>query len=718
MSDLLTQTRKASPAFVAAGSLLALLVVDALFFRMISNYYLVIMPNHYAFQLFILNLLPLIGFSFILWLLTARPLASFVLTATLFDAIFFANQLKLANLGQPLMAVDFITALNVGGHGALVSNYLSSAWHPGILVTLVVISFLLLFIEKPSFPVKPQWRILVVVVLLTGLRTQAVSNTVNGIYRPGDDWQAWDPRKNLHNYGLLYSLAHDANMFASGNKTYDEDRLAAILQHSPVRHYGSGENLPVAENIVVILSESFFDTGDMNGIIEGQYDLPAYRQLQQKSLTGKMTVPAYGGVTLRTEFELLTGIELDLFPVHRYPLISLVTEPVNSIAWDFQSEGYSTTGIHPNVGSFWNRDNAYPYLGFEKFIDFDEFKRSKRSGYYVADNALTRKLKMEIKDGDKQFFFAISMENHGPWKTGRPNLDDDIVGNIEVPEVLEGESAIALQQYLYHRRHAESALLDLIDDLDKRESRSIVLFFGDHLPGMEQTFDGLEFKDGRSRYEQATPFLIYDTHRDLSALQGIDSVIDVSLLGSILLDLSIEDLPGFHAQAERLYFVDPSSGEMQNGEYLSDLQQLQLWRFWEEPVNKEGETYLAMVMGHQDKDRLVTLKPLFCPIETWGPKKAYVGERFNEQPDGRSAFYVKTECDGEDLEIHMNGQALWTTKSPGIISTALDADELVKETGRHIMELHEKSTGRTQELGVFKVKKRWFSKSQSDLENR
>lgn len=700
---------------MAGASLLALLLVDAVFFWLSSSFYLVIMPDHFLVRTFTLNLLPIVGFSVLIWLLTARTLASFVLTVVLFDALFFANQLKLANIGQALMAVDFITALNVSGHGALVSNYFSSAWHPGILVALLIVSILLLFIEKPAFQIKPHWRILMVIVLLAGLRSPLASHTLNGIYKPGKDWQAWDPRKNLNNYGLLYSLVHDASKFASGNRAFDEDRLEVILQENPGRRYGSGDDLQDVENIVVILSESFFDTADMNGVSSGQYDLPAYKALQQKSLTGKMTVPAYGGVTLRTEFELLTGIELDLFPVHRYPLISLVVEPINSIAWEYQSGGYSTTGMHPNVGSFWNRDNAYPYLGFERFLDFKEFKRSKRSGYYVSDDAVTGKLKKEITDGDKQFFFAISMENHGPWKTGRPNLDEDIVNSIATPQALEGESAVALQQYVYHQQLAESALLDLVEDLDSRESRSIVLFFGDHLPGMEQTFNDLEFKNGLSRYKQATPFLIYDTHRDLSALQRIDSVIDVSLLGSILLDLSVDDLPVFHAQAERLYFADTNSGEMQHDGRLTDLQQLQLWRFWEEPVNKEGEAYTAAVMGQREA---VALKPLFCPVETWGPKRAYVGERFNEQPDGRSAFYVKTNCDAEDLEIRLDGLSLWTSKYPGIMTTALDADELVSETGRHVMELHEKTTGRTQELGIFKVKNRWFSKPHKERENK
>jgi len=184
------------------------------------------------------------------------------------------------------------------------------------------------------------------------------------------------------------------------------------------------------------------------------------------------------------------------------------------------------------------------------------------------------------------------------------------------------------------------------------------------------------------------------------------------------MDLSIRDLSPFHSQAESLSLSGSTLDSVDSEDAQTDLQQLQLWRFWEEPVNKQGEAYVAVALGQKKKEKVAAMKPLFCPVETWGPKRAYLGERFNEQPDGRSAFYVKTQCDAEDLEIRIDGQALWTSKYPGIMTAALDADELVNDTGRHIMELREISTGRSQELGLFKVKKRWFSKPQSEQENR
>ena len=213
MPGFLKQDKKTNPALVAVAGLLGLLLADAIFFRVISNYYLAIMPHHYGARVFLLNLLPVIGVSIFLWLVTARALASFLLTAALFDAIFFANQLKLANLGQPLMAVDFISVVNVGGHGALLSNYFASAWHPGMLAALLVVSILLLFFEKPTFPVKPRWRILVVLVLLVGMNTPLVTDALTGIYKPGEDWLAWEPRQNLNGYGLLFCLAEKTHEF-------------------------------------------------------------------------------------------------------------------------------------------------------------------------------------------------------------------------------------------------------------------------------------------------------------------------------------------------------------------------------------------------------------------------------------------------------------------------------------------------------------------------
>lgn len=690
---------------VAGAGLLILLLADVIYFRLISTSYIAALPESYDLQVFIQNLLPVLGLSFFLWLASARIMASFVLTAVFVDAVFFANQLKLINLRQPLMAIDFILAPDMVGHSGLLSKYFLSYWHPGLLGILLVAGLLLLWFERPVFSLKPLWRISAVAILFFVFISPTAVGTLRDFYRPGDDWKAWDPGENLENYGLLFSLMHDAGTMISDISKFDSERIEHILSQDTSRRFVPDDSLPPVENIVVILSESFFDPADLVGVRTGQYDLAAYTDLQSRSLTGKMTVPTYAGRTLRTEFELMTGIDLNLAPMHEYPLITLVTRPFHSFVWDLLNGGYSTTAIHANIGSFWNRDKAYPFLGFEKFLEIQSFEDLEYSGYYVADSALTRKVKAEIRDGEKQFIFAISMENHGPWKTGRPYLDAAKVSSFKVPEQLVGENAVAMQQFLYHQQLAQAGLLEIIQDLESRETRSLVLFFGDHLPGLQRVFNEIGFKNGLSSAEQYLPYLFYDTHNKNLKHKEINGVIDVSYLGSVLLGLVLDDLPEFHQQANRLHLGDRGDRGLATTAQ-TDLGQLQLWRLWGTPVDGNGEEYSATAMMMPGKNTSVELDQLNCPVSGWGPKKAYVGETFNEQPSGHSAFYVKTECPIDGLTIRIDKKELWTSQSPTVVTALLDATELTKESGAHAVELFESSTGRSQRLGVFKVKRR------------
>lgn len=684
------------------------LLIDALYLAISSYFYPLVLPESYTGLIFALNLLPIFVVSMLCWLLTARKMVSMLLTIAVFDAVFLANQMKMANLGQPSIIVDYISMFNMVGNSDLLTHYFTSYWHPGLLLGLLLLAFIMLFVEKPAFKLKLDWRLSVFTLALLMLGYFG-SAGLRATYQPGEAWRAWAPADNLHNFGLLYSLSHDLGQFASDYPDYDEDRLADIMQSPTGRFFQQDPALPEVQSIFVILSESFFDTADIDGVNQGQYDVPAFRELQQRSLTGKIRVPAYGGATLRTEFEILTGISLRLFPSHTFPLISLVLSPMNSIAWEVRNAGFTTTGIHPNAATFWGRDTAYPYLGFESFLDEKEFKRSERSGYYVSDQALTNELKSLLDTDKRQFFFAISMENHGPWKSGRPNLDLERLSLIEPPVALTGESRIAFQQYVYHQQAAEMALLDLVAELQGRQSRSVVLFFGDHLPALAKPFDLLGFKDGKSRYLQRTPYLIYDTHQDLSAQQkSVDPVIDVSLLGSLLLDISLAELPPFHGWVESLNSTSEEPPNRQNKDQLSDLQQLQLWRFWQEPLDANGEPWQTVGPAGIAQEEPLLLKPLDCSIEVWGPRKTYINEGFNIQPDGRSALYVKTDCAGLPLDIRIDGETMWTTRDGDVLSTAFDASSLVEKSGRHRIELYERTTGRSQLLGMFKVKRRWW----------
>ena len=99
----------------------------------------------------------------------------------------------------------------------------------------------------------------------------------------------------------------------------------------------------------------------------------------------------------------------------------------------------------------------------------------------------------------------------------------------------------------------------------------------------------------------------------------------------------------------------------------------------------------------------VPYKTHFCKIKKWGPNRAYVGKRFNEQADGRSAFWFKTECAPKNLMVLLNGEPMQATQHPDIVTAALNMDHLLEQTGEYQVEFQDPETGDVKEVGVFRV---------------
>jgi phosphoglycerol transferase MdoB-like AlkP superfamily enzyme len=71
---------------------------------------------------------------------------------------------------------------------------------------------------------------------------------------------------------------------------------------------------------------------------------------------------------------------------------------------------------HPYASEFFFRHKVFPRLGFDAFVDRDQFVDAAYAGPYVSDAAVTDCLieRLEQASGQAQFIFAITMENHGP----------------------------------------------------------------------------------------------------------------------------------------------------------------------------------------------------------------------------------------------------------------------------------------------------------------
>ncbi len=466
-------------------------------------------------RLLALNALPVLGVFGVILALTRRAFLSAWLVVLALVVLHAINQAKLDIMQAPLLPADFRLFADPGTALTLLSKYVRvDAWH-GLLIGCALGFTLLLCRERPwaTLSAGRAW-------ILAGIAATLVASIVAGtrpwpLLYPAQamGFQVWELAGSSRRVGLIGNLL--LYHWQLGNADVPAGDVAAatafLRRHEPALRAALATTRPAQlPDIVVVQSESLFDPARLNDVPEG-YWLRAYHRLRQTAASGDMQVPTFVGGTVRTEFEVLTGAPLASLGGIQYPWLELDAKEMPSLASLLGAHGYARTAIHPNPGSFWNRSHTYPRLGFESFIDGSQFDESRIVGLFVSDEAMTDRILAELdEDGPPQFLFAISMENHGPFDW-RPNLDADRLAALPIPAALDDGARGWLANYLYLLDDADRELGRLADALRMRSRRTVLLFYGDHLPGLEPVYAGLGFKDGREAAEQPVPWLLMDS---------------------------------------------------------------------------------------------------------------------------------------------------------------------------------------------------------------
>ena len=274
-------------------------------------------------------------------------------------------------------------------------------------------------------------------------------------------------------------------------------------------------------DVIVIQSESFFDPGRLNGLNTSDY-LPNLSALRAQHTHGNLTVPTFGGLTTRTEFEFLTGFPLADIPDLSYPYQAVVHSAMPALPWTLKQIGYTTHAVHPYDGSFYGRNAVFPLLGFDYFHTGDEFPEADRHGYHISDAALSRRVRELLSSDSQQFVFAVSVENHGPWDPGR-NVDAVTLPAAVDARVGDAAAELRFGKYLHHLRRSDAALGELAAWVIQRERATVLLFFGDHLPGLGKAYEQWPPRDGHVYYEQPVPGILIDNRGDSAQQLDMDS---------------------------------------------------------------------------------------------------------------------------------------------------------------------------------------------------
>lgn len=387
---------------------------------------------------------------------------------------------KLKILGVPLTPWDIVLAGEASDMVKYIQNILNFKILVILLLFLAASYFLLyrttLFSKKVALKERGILAVIAIVML---------SAVYTDLPLPIQKWygikaSVWNQVENTKKNGYaLATFLNTKSMFTDKREGYDDKAVETIVSNSPKPIKAGDPNNPVKPNVIVVLSEAFWDPTVIKGVEFSRDPIPFFHKLQQTGTSGTMLSPQYGGGTANVEFEVLTGNSMRFLPQGSIAYNQFLTNEVDSLASIYARQGYTSTAISPFYNWYFNSNKIYKYFGFSKFIPIEYFKPNY-SGPYIADSEVAANIIHATNQSDgPDFVFANTMENHFHFFPGKfPKNTIDVTGNISP------SSQGMLETLAQGINSADNMLKELVEYYEKKGEPTIIAFWGDHLPAL------------------------------------------------------------------------------------------------------------------------------------------------------------------------------------------------------------------------------------------
>jgi len=478
------------------------------------------------------NITVMLAIGVLLYLFTLRWKLSMSLASLLLFVLAVTNGLVWQFRGKEFIFSDFVAA---GTAMAVVSQY--TAQITLRMATALAIWVLMMFSQFsiPGFTPKTKlWTRLIslaVEIALVACVLVSVSNM---------NIETWGTKGTTHNGTYMNFLLSIEDSIIREPEGYLEEYIADLADdYAPVEE-------KTGPNIIVIMNESFADFGVLGNPVSANVDsLAFYNSLEENTVRGYALTPAFGGATANAEFEFLTGNNMYILPSGGYPYQQYMYETTYALPWLMQSYGYECFATHPFGASGWSRNRVYPLIGFEESTFVEDYPRENLCREYVSDQEMYEYVmeKMYAKDADsKMFLFGITMQNHGDYIYTGDNYTKtvDLEGySMEYPKA---------EQYLSLLHESDKALEYLINELEAYPEDTVLLFFGDHFPKVENTFyeevhgGSLVTLDERA-LKRTVPFMVWANY-DIE--EKVIERSSLSYLSVYLLEAAGIELPPYY----------------------------------------------------------------------------------------------------------------------------------------------------------------------------
>ena len=449
-----------------------------------------------------------------------------------------AEHFVLSFRGSPIQPLDF---LSLGTASEVASGYSLTPTGPiEVSAVVLIVSLVVLFWRVPKIRITKKMLVVnlaLAVVAAGGMYALGTHHEIQNEY--GSKVNAWDPRPDYVRFGYPFcTLVRFQQLTVPVPQGYSAEAADQIMADAQA----ADETVHVADKptIIAVMNESFSDMSAYPSLKNSAAKLSLYSELLKDPgviASGTAYASVYGGGTCDSEYEMLTGNAMANLCAGQRPYIQFPFDsPQESLASVLKEQGYATTAIHPADATNWNRDKVYPAMGFDRFIDINEFSGAERIKGFTSDRETYKKVLELLDEGSgaggtgaagssadgvrdaaytqPQFIFDLTIQNHGGYATGLIREDQWV--DVKYGD---GQTYDELSEYVSCVKQSEIALQWFLEELKKRDENVVVLFFGDHQPWFTEWLDdiGVEEKIEDKTAEQSAlhfcvPYMIWSNY--------------------------------------------------------------------------------------------------------------------------------------------------------------------------------------------------------------
>lgn len=385
----------------------------------------------------------------------------------------------------PLSAVDFFV---VKAEGAFFASYFS--WWQIALILLLISALIALAVFLWKVPPRQNAKRISAFLLVIASFATLGTATVVGMETEVISNDFVDLTEAYENYGFVFCFS--CSLLDTGIEKPEDYSCESV--EALIEKLGEDKGAPsTTPDIIAVQLESFFDPGYITDLEVSEDVIPNFRALANKYPSGRLFVQSIGGGTANTEFEVLTGMNLDHFGPGEYPYMTVLSDGTcESLPYNLAALGYRSHALHNYTGVFYDRHKVYANLGFNTFTPVEymtDLYYNTRG--WVKDMRLVDEITaaLDAEEGPG-FVWAVSVQPHGAYPDEKTECDYDIKA-AGIPE----EEINATEYYLNQIKEVDDFIGALVKVLEKRETPTVLLLYGDHLPPLdieECDLDGID----------------------------------------------------------------------------------------------------------------------------------------------------------------------------------------------------------------------------------